>query len=517
LIDCHQNTPVEALHVLAETYLETGQRIMWAVLSPENTIFPELPPGIHVFMFEDGRVVLNLIYGGIEEAFESLLVCGELCLEKTLRPWTVERWCFSGDVSKRMRALMAMLSGSETCHIPAQIKSITPWHVAPKLKNQKKEAVVIGAGLAGCFTAHALAKRGWKVRVLDKNPEVAMGASGNRHAVLYPNLSPYQSPLTTWMLHAFIFAAPMYASWLKAGKIKGEQNGILQFAVTDKMRASHAKLAPWLANYPALGQFLAPEQASQLAGVGLNQEALWVPEAGWFDVASVCEFLLDTPGITWEPNTHVTDLKFDEPIVILANGGAAHDFPETERLPLCIVRGKLTAIASHACSSALKLPLCGAGHVLPIDAQGHHWFGASYGEAHAAEDKENLAKLAKIPVDDQALWSNTVTDAWVGYRAKTLDHVPLVGSVPHEAKFKQQFAKLALDGGRFLPHAGEYWPGLYVCAGFGSRGLTSIPLAAEYLAAHISGEPTALSRYLVQAIAPARFLVKALKRGLHCE
>lgn len=497
--------------------LETGQRVMFAVLSPDNTIFPVLPPGIHTFMFEAGRVVLNLIYGDVEQALESLLVCGEPVLEKKLRSWTVDRWCFSGDVSERMRAIIAMLSGSTICHLPAQMKPITPWHVAPQIHIKKKAAVVIGAGLAGCFTAHALAKRGWQVRVLDKNPEVAMGASGNRHAVLYPNFSAYPSPLTTWMLHAFIYAAPIYASWLKAGKIKGKQNGILQFAVTDKMRASHAKLAPWLANYPTLGQFLSPEQASQLAGVDLNQEALWVPQAGWFDVAALCEFLLDTPGITWEPNTHVTDLKFDEPVVILANGGAARDFPETKSLPLSVVRGKLTALAGNMCSSALKLPLCGAGHVLPIDAQGNHWFGASYGEAHAAEDKENLAKLAQIPVEHHAIWSNTVTGTWVGHRAKTLDHVPLVGPVPHVEKFKKQFAAFALDGRRFLSYAGEYWPGLYVCAGFGSRGLTSIPLAAEYLALSISGEPTSLSRKLVQAIAPARFLVKALKRGLHCE
>jgi tRNA 5-methylaminomethyl-2-thiouridine biosynthesis bifunctional protein len=513
-----------ALRVLAETRSDTGKKVIFAVLSPENTVFPVLPPGMYTFDIEQGCVVLNLIYGDIEEALASLLVCGEPILEKTLRSWHMKTWCVADDMSARLRAIMAMLSGSKINHTPTRIKPKTPWHVAPKIKIQKKAAVVIGAGLAGCFTARALAERGWQVRVLDSNPEVAMGASGNRHAVLYPNLSAYPSPLTTWMLHAFLYAAPTYASWLKDGKIKGELNGLLQFAVTDKMRASHAKLGPWLANYPTLGEFVSPEQASHLAGICVAQEALWVPQAGWLDVRALCEFLLDTPGITWEPNTQVTALDFDEPVVILANGGAARDFPQTESLPLSTVRGQLTAVASHTRSSALKLPLCGAGHVLPKDAEGNHWLGASYGEAHAAEHEENLAKLAKIPVYHQenqayaqALWSTKITGSWAGHRAKTLDHVPLVGPVPHVEKFKKQFAGLALDGGLFLPHAGEYWPGLYVCAGFGSRGLTSVPLAAEYLASSISGEPTSLSRKLVQALAPARFLVKALKRGLHCE
>jgi len=144
--------------------------------------------------------------------------------------------------------------------------------------------------------------------------------------------------------------------------------------------------------------------------------------------------------------------------------------------------------------------------------------GASYGEdnldveAQAADDEANIVKLAGLPT--QNIWSSTATASWAGLRAKTRDHVPLVGPVPHVAKFTKQFAALALDGGRFLPYAGEYWPGLYVCAGFGSRGLTSIPLAAEYLAASICGEPMPISQNLVQALSPARFLVKALKRKI---
>jgi tRNA 5-methylaminomethyl-2-thiouridine biosynthesis bifunctional protein len=501
-----------ALRVIAETRLDTGKRVLFAVLSPENATFPVLPPGLHRFELEDGRIVLHLIVGDVEEALESLLVCGEPALEKALRPWKVDSWFLPNEPSERLREIMALLSGADLSK-PTQIKPKTPWHVTPKINIKKKAAVVVGAGLAGCFTAHALAKRGWQVRVLDSNPEVAMGASGNRHAVLYPNLSAYKSPLTTWMLHAFLYAARTYSTWLKAENIKGELNGILQFAVTDKMRASHASLKAWLVDYPELGQFLDSEEASQLAGICLDEGGLWVPQAGWLDVQALCEFLLDTPGIIWEPYTEVKALDFEEPVVILANGGRARDFPQTESLPLNTVRGQLTSIASNTASSALKLPLCGAGHVLPMDAHGDHWLGASYGEAHVAEDEENLAKLAKLPVHDQTTWSNIVTGGWAGCRAKTLDHVPLVGPVPHVTQFKKQFAALVKDGGRFLPHAGEYWPGLYVCAGFGSRGLTSIPLAAEYLVSNICGEPPPLSRNLAQALAPARFLVKAIKRG----
>lgn len=504
-----------ALRVIAETRLVTGKRVVFAVLSSKSTTFHALPPGIHPFELEDGRVLLNFISGDVEEALESLLLCGEPALEKKLRPWTVEKWFVSDEPSMRMREIMDMMSSSVN-RKPIQIKPKTPWHVAPQMKIKKKAAVVVGAGLAGCFTAYALAKRGWQVRVLDSNPEIAMGASGNRHAVLYPNLSAYQSPLTTWMLHAFIYAARTYSTWIGAEKIQGDLNGILQFAVTDKMRASHASLKNWLKDYPELGEFLSPEQASELAGVHLAEGALWVSQAGWLDSRALCKFLLDTSGITWEPNTEVTALAFDEPVVILANGGHANAFSQTKNLPLKLFRGQLTSMASNAESSNLKLPLCGAGHVLPVDAQGNHWLGASYGEdnlhlkAQAADDEANIAKLAGFST--QNIWSHAVTGSWAGLRAKTLDHVPLVGPVPHVAKFQQQFAALAKDGRKFISHAGEYWPGLYVCAGFGSRGLTSIPLAAEYLAASICGEPEPISQCMAQSLSPARFLVKALKR-----
>jgi tRNA 5-methylaminomethyl-2-thiouridine biosynthesis bifunctional protein len=60
---------------------------------------------------------------------------------------------------------------------------------------------------------------------------------------------------------------------------------------------------------------------------------------------------------------------------------------------------------------------------------------------------------------------------------------------------------------------GAYIPGLYVNVGHGSRGLTSTPLCAELLAAHICNEPRPLPRDLMQALSPARFVIRKLIRG----
>ncbi|MEI6228264.1 MAG: FAD-dependent oxidoreductase, partial [Methylophilaceae bacterium] len=42
-----------------------------------------------------------------------------------------------------------------------------------------KHAVIIGAGIAGCSTAYALAQRGIRITLIERNAEIANEASGN--------------------------------------------------------------------------------------------------------------------------------------------------------------------------------------------------------------------------------------------------------------------------------------------------------------------------------------------------
>lgn len=49
--------------------------------------------------------------------------------------------------------------------------------------------------------------------------------------------------------------------------------------------------------------------------------------------------------------------------------------------------------------------------------------------------------------------------------------------------------------------------------GHGSRGLAYTPLAAEFLAALLQGEPWPLERSLANALHPARFLIRRIIRG----
>jgi tRNA 5-methylaminomethyl-2-thiouridine biosynthesis bifunctional protein len=71
-----------------------------------------------------------------------------------------------------------------------------PWHLDKSAVSQRsKEITVLGAGIAGCTAAVALAKRGFKVRVIDRYELAGCGGSGNNQAIIYPKLSPRDEAL----------------------------------------------------------------------------------------------------------------------------------------------------------------------------------------------------------------------------------------------------------------------------------------------------------------------------------
>ena len=77
----------------------------------------------------------------------------------------------------------------------------------------------------------------------------------------------------------------------------------------------------------------------------------------------------------------------------------------------------------------------------------------------------------------------------------------------------EDYAILRRDAKTVLETRGSYLPNLYVNCGMGSRGLSYAPLTAEILAAQIAGETPPLERELLNAMHPARFIIRDLKRS----
>ncbi|MDP1603805.1 MAG: bifunctional tRNA (5-methylaminomethyl-2-thiouridine)(34)-methyltransferase MnmD/FAD-dependent 5-carboxymethylaminomethyl-2-thiouridine(34) oxidoreductase MnmC [Legionella sp.] len=533
---------------------------LWPDFKPQSLLlqenYPILTPGFHQFSFEEGRITLTLMLGEAFTCFNELVLCGDAILEKKLRAHFVDAWYFNELThlikNEGLMKSVALLSGegatlTSTMAMDAVKNDLqqagfsvqkshaifeqctrrqrrnTPWHVNAPLPVKNKRAIVLGAGLGGCFSAYSLATRGWDVLLIEGNPDVGMGASGVPRAVLYPKLSAFCSPLTTFMLSAYLYAHRFYAKLLKTHPV-GELGGILQMAFNEKETISQNSMREWLKAYPVLGKLVNKDEATQLAGVKLHTSGLYLPLSGWLDCKAICDFLSQQKGITFVPDFFVDELEYKEglwslngkyqsEVVIIANGFQANLFKQTSHLPLKAMAGQLTMITGNADSNCLKIPLCGEGHILPA-WKNQHILGATYHQSlHTGDndDQKNLTKLATLTTEP--VFSHQVIGNWQGVRGATPDYLPLVGPVPDAAAFLKTFSPLATDSRRWLPYSGNYYPGLYVCAGFGSRGLTTAPLCAEWLASVINNEPDFLPRRLEQALSPSRFLVKRIVKG----
>ena len=104
-------------------------------------------------------------------------------------------------------------------------------------------------------------------------------------------------------------------------------------------------------------------------------------------------------------------------------------------------------------------------------------------------------------------------DGRAGLRCATRDRLPLAGPVPNRDELVRRFALLRKNANAAIPHDGAVQDGLYVSAGYGSRGLAYVPLCTEALVAEMLGEPPPFGRRLQRALSPSRFVIRDLARG----
>lgn len=404
-----------------------------------------------------------------------------------------------------------------------------PWTIdAAASIAAEKQAVVIGGGLAGCTSARALAERGWKITLVERHPELAQAASGNPQGVLYAKLSPKNEAQAEFNLHALLFAQQFYRSrW----PLIGEQCGVLQLAHCESEQQLHALLREKFSAADELVQFVDAAQATAIAGVTLNQGALYFPNAGWINPRKLCNSLTDHPAI--HVTTDFTVLEIDRlgddwqingnpglraPVVIIANASDAKSFAITQHLPIKSIRGQITYLPATAASSALKTLVCSEGYIGPA-VDGLHCTGATFNlkeetrELRVQDHSTNLANLRTPLPQLLAEWEGLAVEnlqGRVAFRCTLPDYLPLVGALPIEKTMEQDFAPLRKNARAAIHKTGSYHKGLFINIGHGSRGLAYTPLCAELLAAHINQEILPLPRELANALNPARFLIRDL-------
>lgn len=512
--------------------------------------WPPLVPGFHRLLLEQGRVVLTLVFGDIADCLPQIdadidaFYLDGFAPGKNPAMWAPE-------VLTRLNRLAAPRATLATYTVSATIRRslaqagficeklpgfgrkremlaacFAPRWQPPDRRPVEavREAIVIGAGIAGSAACERLAARGWRLTLIERHPQPAREASGNLAGIVMPLLSRDDNPSSRLMRAAFLFTLQCWHRLGGAGRaFPGAADGVLQLA-RDVVHAQTQRDIVSGFGYPAdFVRWLDADAVAQLIGNRASHGGWLFPGGGWVRPAELCKALLDAcgehlqrrfacnaatlqhAGCRWQVRDEHGALIADAPVMIVANGTNASCFPQTQGLPLVAIRGQVSHLPSFALPR-LSLPICGEGYVTP-PVDGICCVGASYDFdadplPRRASHDDNLARLAQILPQADAL-DRISPEGRVAFRCAAPDRLPLVGMLPDPG------ASIAGSRLRDVPRL----PGLYALLGYGSRGLTWAPFAAELLASQLEGEPLPVERELAAALDPARFALKAYRRG----
>ena len=431
-------------------------------------------------------------------------------------------------------------------------------HIKPWLKPAAKPVehiAIIGAGIAGCTTAYALARRGIKVTIIDQHG-IATEASGNPQGAMYAKLAAGEATHSDIYVQGYLQSLRWLHQQLEPGD--GWDNcGLIQLASTEKEAKRQQKFIE-NTHYPKqLLHSVSREEASDISGLTMNNGGLFFPEAGWVSPLRLCQQLVKHPLISVEKKA-ITSLVKQEDHWSLADGSEirASDANSANRdtcsyshviiacanqsqklLPNCYlptksIRGQLTYLDQQEGDKRgiqLKTVLCGKGYIAPAE-NGKYCLGASYNikddetALRFKDQQKNFEYLEDFGEEFQQLHqalksaeskasTENLLPGRTGFRCTTPDYLPMTGPLMDDESFDKDFTAIRKNLARYPRQAAKFHSGLYLNMGHGSRGLTSAPLCAELIAAYICEENFPLAQDHAEALLPARFYIREMVRN----
>lgn len=397
--------------------------------------------------------------------------------------------------------------------------------------------VIVGAGLAGCALAAALATSGRRVVLIERGTEVAGEASGNTAGLFHGVVHAADGRHARFHRAAAFAAHDAVARACARHGVPGSTDGLLRLEPDADADANSLQSLVDALGVPAdYVRALTAEAASALAGVTLAAPAWHYAHGGWVDPRALARSWLADAGSTVELrlgcdvdalrrvgdrwvllDTDGTTLVAAT-TVVLCNGSGAFDRSNGTPWPVRRQRGQVSSVAATDLDpkAVPRLPITGSGYVLPA-IDGRVWFGATSqwggddGAVRTDDHRENLDRLGRLIVAAEAPPLDRVTGR-TSWRWVSDDRLPIIGAVPAastESLGLGPSPSTRLDQPRFVARA----PGLFVCAALGSRGIASAALGARILAAAITGAPSVVEADLIDAVDPARFLSRQFRRS----
>ncbi len=377
-----------------------------------------------------------------------------------------------------------------------------------------RHALVIGAGLAGAAVCAQLARRDWRITLLDAADGPARGASALPVGMLSPHVTRAPTPLSR------LSQLGVQAMREELRRLVPEGQG-WQACEVDNLGHDPGRWPAALVRPGAIVHAWLDEAAPSL-------------ETRWR--APVRRLARDATG-HWQALDAAGQALAQAPVVVVAAAlgslgllaGEDGERPAVPpaHLPLRPVKGQMSL--GPLCGAPLaERPRRNDGVFVPLYEDSglppawpaRLWaVGSTYARGDASTDlspeahEANAHRLQPLcpPAVERMrqLQASGELLGWAQVRCASLDRLPLAGAVPDEAALRQHWQ------GRKRLTLGEVprRPGLYLLTALGSRGLTLAHPCAALLAAQIEGEPVPLEPDLVRALDPARFAWRAARRG----
>ncbi len=524
--------------------------------------WPPLTPNLHRLAFDDAAVQLHLHLGDATEGVRQCVtavdaffldgfaparnpdVWNERLMKSlarlaapgaTLATWTAARAVREGLASAGFEVRLAPGQGGK--------RDITHATFAPRFERRHapsrghptfgphKRALIVGAGLAGCATAWALAEQGWESTLIERHSAPASEASGNPGGLFHGIVNAQDGLHARFNRAAALEAQRVVARAVSKHGVAGACDGLLRLTIAaDPAQAAHEMRAA-LAHLglPAdYVQALDAHEAGAVCGLPLKHAAWFYPGGGWVDPAGLCRAYLERAGTRarfigettvhalhrsangWQLHDAAGRVIDEAATLVLANAGDALRLLGSPEWTVGPVRGQISIADAVTAGVPLpRVPLSGAGYMLPL-VDGQLMFGSTSqpGDLDPAvrtsDHAANLSRLATLCDGPISLPPENLRGR-VGWRWASHDRLPIIGAVPTVAAGSERGR---LEQPRFVPREA----GLYVCVALGSRGITWSALGAQVLAAAICGAPSPVEADLLDAIDPARFVSRAIRR-----